>query len=276
MTSTVEQIPFERYAESPETHATALKHILVSPRAYQRYIEGERKPETDAQREGRAIHTAVYEPMRFLTDYALWEGGVRRGREWDAFCEKAGRKTILTKDQYAAAVQCQEVVRNHPIAGKLLAEKGKPELSIRWTHERTGLAVKCRVDWLCSALVDLKSTKDPSPRAFGNDAARYEYFMQLGLYHLGVMVAGLGELPVKLIALQKEEPLDVVVYSLDNADLEYGVARAEKALDILASCIRDKAWPGIAHDTELPLMVPKWAKAGTLTPTEVTNEDIPY
>ena len=251
-------LPFADYAKSPEAHATALRYLLVSPLAYLRAIENQ-CDETDAMRFGRAVHTACLEPDRFLVDYVLWDGGARRGKAWDSFCAASATKTILTAAQYNQALRVRDAVRNHPIAGKYLADKGQAELSIRWIHERTGIAIKCRLDYVSSVLVDLKSTRDPSPRRFAASAAQFGYDLQMALYADGAAAAGLGVLPVKLIAVQTVEPLDVVVYSLSEEFLAAGRDKYERSLDLLVECERTNAWPGIAANEEIELRLPAWA-----------------
>lgn len=260
-----ERLPFDNYIRLPGVHSTALKDILVSPRAYR--SRATREPEDrDVLRVGRAGHTAVLEMDRFMLDYAVFtakdEDGnprIRRGKVWDAFCEANTDKTILTPAQYETAIEVRDAVRSHPVAGALLAEKGKAELTIEWTHEGTGIRCVSRIDWLCSALVDLKCTRDPSQNSFSRDAAKYAYPFQLGMYREACRAAGLGELPVKIIAAQNVSPFDVVVYDLDEDLLEHGHEQFETAMAKLKHCQDTKQWPGLAPNEELSLILPAWA-----------------
>jgi hypothetical protein len=254
-----ERVPFEAYTEIEAAHASALKDLLVSPRLY-RWRRDNDRPDSDLFRVGRACHTAVLEPERFLADYVLWDGGIRRGKEWDAFRTKAEAKgrTILKQDQYELALAVRDAVRSHAVASALLRD-GRPELSLRWTHERTGTPCKARVDWLGSALVDIKTARDVSPRAFSAAAARLGYALQLALYRAGVH-AVTGELPpVKIIAVQNCAPYDVAVFDVTAETLAIGEQQYEGALDLLAECTRKNEWPGLAPDAEVPLVLPAWA-----------------
>lgn len=255
--------PFAQYAQSPEVHATALRYLLTSPLAYKAHQE---RPdvETDAMRLGRACHTAVLEPSKFFREFAVWKGGRRAGTEWKEFCSGKSSKTVLTQDQYDTAVAIQRAVRSHKVASRYLCEpQGRAEVSIHWVHERTGVAIKCRLDWLGSVVLDLKTCRDPSPAKFSTVCAQYGYALQLALYRDAACAAGLGALPGKIIAVQSTEPHDVVVYDLDGELQALGTAQYERALDLLVECTKSGNWPGQYPEEEVQLRLPAWA----------TNED---
>lgn len=250
--------PFENYVRSPEVHATGLKNLLVSPLLYKRRQEAPMS-ESDTLRVGRAAHTAILEPDRFLLDYTLWTGKVRRGKEWDAFVASQGKRTILTAAQYKQALKMRDAVRAHPVASRLLSEQAaQREVSLRWTHARTGVKCKARVDWLGSVLVDIKSTRNPDPRKFAADAARLGYVFQLAFYDDGRAANQLPPAPVKIVSVQNVEPYDVVVFDLDERTLAIGREQIEKALDLLVHCTARNEWPGIAPE-EVALKLPAWA-----------------
>jgi hypothetical protein len=255
----LERVPFEQYVDMPDLHATALKDMLTSPRLYKARRERP-KQDNDTLRRGRATHTAVLEPRRFLADYVLWEGKRRAGKEWEALKERAGDKTILTVEQYETANKIADAIHEHAIAGPLLAERtARRELTLRWRHARTGLRCKARVDLLGSALVDVKTTRNPDPRKFAADCARYGYALQMAFYADGV-ASVLGTMPpVKIIAAQSVEPFDVVVFALDEQTQRIGSEQVEKAIDLVAACIAANDWPGIASSEEVTLRLPAWA-----------------
>lgn len=253
-----EGLPFDRYVlELAGVRASELKDILVSPRLYEwRRVHG--REEKDVLRVGRAAHTAILEPHRFRAEYVTWEGGRRFGKEWDAFRTAHAGRTILTMDQLDTARQIAAAVRAHPIAAALLSQAGKAEVSITWLHQRTGLQCKSRIDWLCSALVDVKTCRDPAPHMFSGAAARLAYHVQAAFYSAALSSMGM-ELPVKIIAAQNVEPYDVAVYSVPDDVLLIGEQLYEAALDKLAVCQKAGSWPGIAQEAELELKLPMWA-----------------
>lgn len=264
-----ERVPFAKYLEMPGVNASSLKHMLVSPLAYQ-HAQQQPRVDTDTLRAGRAGHTAILEIERFLAEYAQWETEredgtkrIRRGGEWDAFQEANAGKTILTPAQFKVATTLRDVVRDHPVAGPLVKGLGRNELTLAWTHKRTGLQCKGRVDRITrTALIDIKTTRDCSPQAFANTAARLNYAMQLAWYSDGAEACGLGALPVKILAVQNCEPHDVVVFDLEQDVLDVGSEQYERAIDLIVECRKNQAWPGQAVDGSLPLRLPVWATSG--------------
>jgi hypothetical protein len=260
---TKQDIDFDSYLKLPALNASLLKCMLTSPRMF-RHRQQEPLQDNDALRQGRACHTAVLEPDRFLLDYAVWRksNGRRYGKKWDEFCDVNSDKTVLTEEQYTLACKLRDVVRNHPVAGRYLSEPGaQTEVTFTWEHSRTGLTLKSRVDWLGSALIDIKTCRDPAPHAFAAASVRYGYPLQMAMYNSALIAAG-EQRPIKIIAMQKVEPFDVVVYDLPDETLMIGEEQLERALDQYIDCMAANKWPGIADDEELPLNLPVWARPG--------------
>ncbi len=253
----IEGLPFSSYLAIKDVHATGLKNVLVSPRMY-RARELEPMEDSDTLRQGRAAHTAILEPDQFLLDYVIWTGKQRRGKEWDAFEAANAGKTILTPKQYKTVLKMRDAVRACPDATKYLDEEGaRTEVSMSWTHPRTGIRCKGRTDLLCSALVDIKSTRNPDKRRFAADAARLGYAMQAAFYEDGLASLGIN-VPVKIIAVQNVLPFDVVVFNVPPETLAMGHEQVETALDKLAECRASKKWPGLEQG-EVDLVLPAWA-----------------
>jgi len=251
------------YARIKAEHSGALRQLLVSPLAYRAYTQ-RGIDETDSMRLGRAVHTAVLEPHRFMEQYVCWTGGRRSGNAWNQYVAdaKANGRTTLKEDQLDYAVAISKAVRAHPLLGALFAEKGRAELTIIWTHPRTGIKIKVRLDWLTETVVaDLKTCRDPTPARFATASASLGYHFQLSLYADAVAAADLGPREVKIAAVANKEPFDGAIYRLPEELLSVGREQYEMALDRLIECRKAKAWPGFAESEELTLRLPYWAQA---------------
>lgn len=203
---------------------------------------------------GSAVHTAVFEPDRLLPEYAVWEGGRRYGKEWDAYCASVGNKTILKPEQYDTACRIRDAVRSHPVAAALL-EKGEAEKTIQWTDTDTGLKCKGRLDWLSdSALVDLKTTRDIDPRIFGRQCDQMLYHGQMAFYNSGLA----QDVAVYLIAVESSEPHEVAVYELNAEILWTGEIKVQQALKTVAECRANGCWP-MRFPEPMQLILPTWA-----------------
>lgn len=250
---------FEDYLKIEAVSASDLKDVRTSPRHYWRRRQ---LPPTDSDtlRVGRAGHTAILEPDRFLKDYLLWDGGVRRGKAWDAFVAAAGKRTILTETQYDQAIAMRDAVRAHPVAAPLVKRLTDHELSLQWNHQRTGVPCKGRIDAVGDGvLVDIKTAHDPRPHAFSAQAYRLGYHLQLAWYADGLTLSGRHCPDVKILVVQSKEPFDVVVYSFTTEAHSRGVEEYEAALDTLLACRESNTWPGIAEDGEEDFRLPSWA-----------------
>lgn len=262
----IEDLTHEEYARIDAEHSGVLQKALISPLAYRVAKEREAAgvdEDRDCLRLGRAIHTACLEPSRFPQQYVCWSGGRRAGKAWDEYeaAAKAAGSTILKEDQIDQAVAMSKAVRSHAVAGPLVSSNGVSELTIVWTHPRTDMCIKCRLDRLADDgfLIDLKSTRDPRPARFCTQAAGMGYHIQMALYADAVAAAGLGAVAVKIVAVQSSPPHDVVVYSLDENVLATGRLEYERALDLIVACRSAGKWPGQAPTEEVPLNLPMWA-----------------
>jgi len=255
----IEGLSHEQYAELPGEHSGGLKHMLVSPWQYARMAELPDNGETDAMRLGRATHTAIFQPERLNEEYIAWDGD-RRGNAWDEFSAEAALncQTVLKNEQLDEAVKIARAVRRHKIVSGYLCVDGRAELVLTWIHDRTGIRLRARLDWLGSVLADLKTCRDPAPGRFSTTSAQFGYHIQLALYADAAAACGLGTPPVRIIAAQNHEPYDVVVYKLHEDALYVGRMEYERALDLLVACRESGQWPGLAPDEELPLVLPAW------------------
>lgn len=248
---------FADYVRRPGVNSSLLKEMRRSPKRY-RFRAANPIEDTTRLALGRITHTAVFEPDRLAIDYAVFPGARRAGKEWDTFCAANRGRTIVKLDEYATALSMRDAVRGHPVAGPLLAS-GKPEQTVTWKDEETGLDCKGRIDWMCgtSAFCDLKTTSDIDADRFGALATRMGYHGQMAFYRAGLLANGL-ELDAKLIAVEADEPHDVAVFALDDDAIYAGEEMWRDALRRVANCQAQGVWPG-RYEAETLLILPPWA-----------------
>jgi hypothetical protein len=248
---------FADYLKLDAVNWTTLKAMRRSPKHY-RYVAAHPAEYTPAMMLGRAVHTAVLEPDRFPLDYAVWDGARRQGNAWEAFKIANAKRTILRADEYALCLAIRDAVRAHPVAKHLL-EVGEAEKTITWTDPDTKLKCKGRLDWLNGiGLCDLKTTVDLDPFRFGAQVARLGHHCQLAFYRRGLHANGL-DVPVKILAVEKEPPYDTAVFALDEETLYAGDEEVTELLRRVAECRKTNTWPGRFGEGEAPLALPGWA-----------------
>jgi hypothetical protein len=242
------------YAAIPAANFSTLKWMDRSPLHY-RHAVSQRGGDTDSLRVGRAVHCAVFEPERFAASFPVWDEK-RAGAAWREFLTACGGD-YLRGDEPDEVRALSAAVRSDPDAAPMIVG-GKAEQVVMWTDEATGIACKCRVDYLRGdALPDLKTTRDASPRAFGRAAANYLYYAQLAFYSDGVQAAH-GLLPVPhLIAVETAAPHVVAVYRVTDDQLEAGRDTYRGWLARLAECRATDRWPGYV-DGIADLALPGW------------------
>ena len=227
---------------------SALKYLGKSPLHFAHH-RAQGRADTASMLAGRAAHTAVLEPDRFPIDYAVWTGAARRGAEWEAFRDAHPGRTILKVDEYQEALAIRDAVRGHKVADRILTG-GAAERVLIWTDPDTGIACKCRIDWLrADGFADLKTTRDLTRRRFRSQAHDLGYHGQLAFYRRGCLALGLDP-TVWLVAVEGAPPHDVAAFAVDPGVIATGDEEVGRLLVLLKECERTKKWPGRYPDLE--------------------------
>lgn len=205
---------------------------------------------------GTAVHTAVLEPERWEQHYRQGEGKAKKS---DPIIPGM---TVLTSDHYALCLRIRDAVWDHPTCRELLSQ-GAAELSAWWHDPMTLLPCKCRPDWSRhDCLVDLKTTQDASPRAFGYSVDRYRYHVQAAYYLDGWNQAGGNPVDTFIfMAVEKAPPFAIGFYELSLPALQLGQRLYRSDLVTIEECLIQDQWPGYSpHVTVLEL--PRWSNYG--------------
>ena len=251
-------LPFAAYRALDAVNISSLKHMQRSPLHYRHALTAAAKT-SPAMALGTAAHAAVLEPQRFVDEFVVFCGAVRRGKDWDAFSAdaEARKLTVVTEAERSTALSISESVRACPDAMRYL-QAGAPEVTMLW--DCMGIACKGRADWLTPAetvLVGLKTTRDCRPREFGRQAAQLGYHLQWAFYADG-MQAITGRAPkVVEIVVESAAPHAVAVYVIPDAVLDQGREEYLALLDQLAGCRETDNWPG-PIDGEVEFSLPAW------------------
>ncbi len=240
---------------------SSLKHMGDSPLHYRHRLT-EPREDTDAMLLGRAVHTACLEPDRFPLDYAVWTGGRRAGKEWDAYCAANEGRDILREQDYLEVCVIRDAVRRHPLAVPYLLAPGPCETGIQWTDEATGLACKGRLDKVATidggkVLVDLKTARDIKARVFGSHAAKLGYHAQVAFYFDGLVALGQAPTRAVFVVVENKAPYDVAVYVATEDVLWAGREEYRALLGQLVRCRESDTWPG-RYAEEQELVLPAW------------------
>lgn len=216
------------------------------------------------QLEGQLAHCAVLEPDEFEARYVVGPSVNRNTKVWKEFVEAHPNRVAIQDDQREAAIRQAVSVRALPEIGEAL-QNGKAEVSAFWTDEQTGVACRCRPDFVhpfddkSVALLDLKTYTDPSPREFARQCARKNYAKQAAFYSDGYEAAsGMIVRAFIFIAVSTEYPYAASATMLDEDSLESGRQHYKRNLRTYADCERTGEWPGYSNGITL-IRLPQWA-----------------
>jgi hypothetical protein len=242
--------------------------IARSPLHYwARYVDPKRVPPepTPQMRLGTALHTHVLELDQWDQQIAVAPQCDRRtkaGKEaFAAFEADAAGKTVITAEDAEVVMSMGRSILRHPGAAMLLGLPGKAETTHMWTDATYGLECKCRPDYLTddgSILVDLKTTRDASPRGFRHSITSFRYHVQAGWYLHGIEQST-GKRPDQFIfvCVETTAPYAVAVYAADAEMIERGHQQAMDDLGKLAICKAANSWPSYSDQIE-PISLPAW------------------
>jgi hypothetical protein len=123
------------------------------------------------------------------------------------------------------------------------------QLSLFWTDEQTGLGLKTRPD-ICkrkkNVLVNLKTTKDGSPKAFSKDLANLDYPLQAAMEITGCIESGLMPSVDNYfwLVVEKVPPFNATVYEFSKQDIEASKDELRYLLDKISRAGKENLYPG--------------------------------
>lgn len=273
----------------PEYHAwtgasnSRLSRLRRSPAHLKSYLD--QPPETtQALMIGNAAHTSILEPDDFHMHFSVADrcGAIKKSdglqcsnpgimyrAEAGWLCGQHSKglvsdesRIILAPDDYACCVSVRDAVLAHPSAGPLLSGEGANELSVVWQDVETLVMCKGRFDRHSpqiagGAIVDIKTTKDASPREFERAIFTLGYHRQGAFYLSAAAALGLDAEHFVIVAVEKEAPFAVAVYRLTESALDAGHQQIQPLLRRYAECLERDEWPAYAPEVQ-DISLPAW------------------
>ena len=219
-----------------------LKELADSPARFKAIWDGDLKwDETDAMRLGSGAHMIALEPDRFASEYAILEGPINKSTgkpygtdtqafsKWLAEAKQAETRKILIASEYAQCKAIAEAFHAHGTIQELMATSGKvfeQTYMMRYLYsDGEVIDVKMKPDCVCveaGKVIDLKTTDDPSPDAFGHKAGKLGYYRQGAIYAEGLEAYYGKPFEFLIGAVRKEPPYETAVYRIRSEDMDQG------------------------------------------------------
>lgn len=266
------------YHSRPELSKTQLDQFLVSPLNYwYNNLRDSASPwePTSSMRIGSMVHKIVLEGEQSFQDCysAPPSDGLKRPTAtqlkakkpsaatvaqisaWDEYEKSIEGKISPDASELATARLCCDSIAHHPEAVRLLSAIESTEVTI--IYDAYGQPMRSRIDGVTpKGIVDVKTTRDASPRGFKSSVYKYNYGLQQFVYSWAYYQA-YGRMPEYFIFLcvETSAPYHTALYTLPNGNDIYWRKIFEAAVRRFGDCKRTGVWPGLNNDklSELPI-----------------------
>lgn len=240
--------------DGPSISSTGLRQILESPAHYWAFsrLNPDRLEKPFDERKfkiGKAAHTAVLEPEKFSSQFAVSSFSDFRSKaaqqERD---ELEAQGIIVLNPTEAEDIEAMVRALKADTAAMALLRDGLPEVTLAFKDDVTGFWVLSRPDWLPAhperAPVDFKTTKCASPEDWSRDMYSYGYDVQAAIGREAIRKLFGQERESFWFLLQEAPPPHVVqIAQMTEPQLVFGALKMRKALDRFAQCLETMRWP---------------------------------
>lgn len=251
-------LPIEDYhADVSSLSKTSISMLLDKPSSYYNlYLAPEREKTKDSSSMiiGSALHCLLLEEHEFQNRFLISKVKSRNSKIYKEERDTNPATTILTIDEYEKIQRMRDALYNHNGASVFLNSPGCPETSFFWNHHETKL--KCRPDYITEDFcIDIKTTRDGSPKAFQKDADLYKYWLSAAMTLLGVEAVR-GKKPKAYVFIcvenKGEKHPEVSIYHATDEFVSLGEHYLLRGIEIYKDCKKRGRWPGYSRKS-LPL-----------------------
>lgn len=208
---------------------------------------------------GHAAHRLVLGdgPELVRIDAAEWRTNAVKAQVADV---RAAGGVPLKPADYDQVQAMAAALRQHSIIGRLFhPDRGRPEQSLIWTDQDTGVWCRARLDWLPNPrpghrmiVPDYKTCRTADPDSLPRVMHNYGYHQQAAFYLDGVRALGIDDAPLFVFVFQeKDPPYLVTVAQPDMPSLRIGGRLNRQARRLYRECTTSGRWPGYSDDVEL-------------------------
>lgn len=218
--------------------------------------------QTVAMRLGTQFHTLMLEPERFVAEISRLPKLDRRttaGKETYAkLVAEFGESNLVAEDDYICLITMQQALFAHERAKALLTRADQKELTLTWVDDSTGLECKGRADLIAGGILgDIKTTQDASIN-FQDSIYKFGYHRQGAYYLRGAKANGLNVTHYAILAVEKDVPNGVNVFSLSDAAIDQGNRELDDLLKQVKENHENGIIPGYSQNV-IAADLPEWA-----------------
>lgn len=243
------KVPFDHYLAQDRVSKTGLWDIYERSPAHALVA----KEESNAMRNGAAIHCAVLEPDEFTSRFVRGAEN-RRGNRWLNLVEEHGADNVLTYEEYDNALALRDAIRHDKYVKLLTGPLAHREVSAFATDPVTGLKTRMRADGYVpghAMMQDLKTTTDARAIPFRQKVRAFGYHLQEAHYKKTWKDAGAEVKYFVFIVVEPKPPFAFKIYDLGPDTIAEGEEIRRIAMEKWKSCVDSGKWPGYETDPEI-------------------------
>ena len=216
---------------------------------------------------GSAAHKLVLGsgPELVLVDKDRWDDKDTKAKVADI---RARGAIPLKRPEYEQVHGMAAALRRHRVAASLFnPDHGRPEQTLIWQDEDTGVWCRARLDWLPFAaagrliIPDYKTARSASSVAIAKTVYEHGYHQQAEWYVRGARTLGLADEQAAFVFVcqEKDAPYLVNLAQLDENALSVAAQRNRRAMETYADCAATGVWPGYPDHVIHEIALPAWA-----------------
>lgn len=254
-------IPNDVYHSCAGYSRSRLMNLQKTIRHFEHSLESKDDATSDAMAIGNAVHLFVLEPHLAVTSIVVAPDFNKRTKDgraaWEQFQEDNKGKIILFEDSYNKATTMASML-NERLDAEMEGYRytAQCEKSIFFTID--GIQYKCRPDSFNQGIViDIKTTRNASKRAFTRDAVDSGYLLQAAMIEKALDTICQQMIVYCLACVENTEPHATAMYMLDEDALDFG-RKQFNALHEKLKTILEKEPEFRDYETDY-LTLPAWA-----------------
>lgn len=239
------------HADKSYLSSSTFKKILESPADYHASLTAPEPAMTGAHLDlGSYVHSLLLEPHLVATEYAVFPGFRRAGKDYELFKLQNPNKAIVSASMQNAGQRMALSVQNCPPAIDLL-KGGISEQSIALLLN--DVPCKARFDKINvdkRAIIDVKTSRHEADKAtFKETIKEYGYDLSAALY-LQVAEAHYGhQFDFYWLVIFKTEPPETRVYKASEKTLLAGATQLALAMQTYKKCLQTGLWVDSEDET---------------------------
>jgi hypothetical protein len=228
--------------------SSSLKLLLQNPHDfYKKHIapqDGFKSAGSANMDLGSYVHSCILEPHKTDEEFAIWDGGIKRGDAWTRFQAENKNKIIITPAMQELGQELYRKSLAHK-AVKSLLKDGTPEFT--YCCQLMEENIKVRADYINlkeNYILDVKTTSKPLTKdSLMGAIASLHYDLSAALYiDCFRQINNVEKMDFYFIFVNTKDSKEVEVFKASDVLINNGRRKYRKAIKVLKECLKSGIW----------------------------------